>query len=269
MVVRRLLLVGLLLLTGCSVINRQSEVIKIALLAPFEGRYREVGYDALYAARLALIDSGIESIDLLAIDDGGSVASAVDRAHAILQDPSIAATLILGIHAANAEVQAAFAEHPVLIIGHWNTQPTGENVSILTSSEIDSQLTNPQLSNITALNALEMPLIGSELLTLKQIPMLYDDLSNIIVLSSVGLPDADFVQRYTTSDTFAPQPGLLATLTYDATRLAITSMIGTTPLREMTYEGINGTIRFDADGYWHDAPIYEYQYENGFLVQQR
>jgi hypothetical protein len=268
MAVRQLLLIMLFLLAGCGILNQPQTIIKIALLAPFEGRYREVGYDALYAARLALIESDVDTIDLLAIDDGGSVESAIDRAHAILQDPAIKVTLILGIHAANSEVQAAFDEHPVLIIGHWNTQPTGANVSILASPEIDSQLTNPQPSNITALNELEMPLIGSELLALKQLPMLYEDLSRFTALSSASLPDAAFVRRYTASDSFAPQPGLLATLPYDATRLAIASIISTTPLREMTYEGINGTIRFDADGYWHNAPVYEYQYENGILVQQ-
>ncbi|MDQ7027233.1 MAG: hypothetical protein Q9P44_16935 [Anaerolineae bacterium] len=269
MVVRRFIVLLLLLLSGCGISNQQQTVIKIALLAPFEGRYREVGYDALYASRLAIADSGYQNIDLLAIDDGGHVESAIDRAHAIQNDPTIAMTLILGIHAADSDVQAAFGERPILIIGHWNTQPTGANVAILASRDVESRLSTPQPANITALSDLRTPIIGSELLALKQFPMLYDNLSAITVISSATLPDTDFAQRYIDSNGFAPQPSLLTSLTYDATRLAIDSIVRETPLHDIVYEGINGTISFDENGYWQDAPIYEYHYENGILVQQR
>ena len=53
-----------LLVTGCAV-NRTAEITRIALLAPFEGRYREVGYDLLYAARLALREGGYTGIEIL------------------------------------------------------------------------------------------------------------------------------------------------------------------------------------------------------------
>lgn len=269
MAVRRFVVLCLFLLSGCGMVNQQPTVIKIALLAPFEGRYRDVGYDALYASRLAIADSGYNHIDLLAIDDGGSVSSAIDRAHAIQNDPAIAMTLILGIHAADSEVQAAFGDHPLLIIGHWNAHPTGENVSMLASRDIDTHLSNPQPTSITALSDLETPLIGSELLALKQIPMLLEDLSGITILSSATLPDAEFTQRYIDSDNFAPQPNLLASLTYDSTRLAIESVVDESPLSDIVYEGIHGAISFDADGYWQDAPMHEYHYENGVLVQRR
>ena len=41
----------LLLLLGCASVR---PVIKIGLVAPFEGRDRAIGYDAVYAARLAV-----------------------------------------------------------------------------------------------------------------------------------------------------------------------------------------------------------------------
>jgi hypothetical protein len=263
--VRNFALLLLVLLSGCTV-SQQPYVVKIALLAPFEGRYREIGYDALYAARLAIADSGYDHIDLLAIDDGGSIDSAIDRARAIQYDPQIAFTLVLGLQATASEVQAAFGQHPLVIIGHWNTQPRGENVVMLASREIATRLSQPQPTTITSLTEQTFPIVGSELFALKQLPMLYADLSGFTLLSSAQLPDADFTQRYLASDSFVPQPGLLSTLTYDATRLAIKSIVNGTPLRDIQYEGINGTIAFDSDGYWQAAPLYEYTYENGELV---
>lgn len=265
MAVRRCLLVLLLLVSGCSLI-RQPSITKIALLAPFEGRYREIGYDALYAARLAIADSSSEWIDLLATDDGGSVASAVDRARAIQHDPAIALTLILGPYASDAAVQRAFGSHPVLIIGHWNARPTGASAFILASRDIDSLLSVAQPENVTTIRQLETPFVGSELLALKQVPLLRDNLEGIIIVSSASLPDDDFARQYRESDSFAPQPGLLASLTYDATMLSIRAITNETPLREMRYEGMNGLIVFDADGYWLNAPIHEFVYENGQLV---
>jgi len=39
-------------LTACSASTQP--VVKIGLVAPFEGRYRPIGYEAIYAARLAI-----------------------------------------------------------------------------------------------------------------------------------------------------------------------------------------------------------------------
>ena len=44
-----------LLLVALTACGGTPPVMRLALLAPFEGRYREVGYQALYAARLAQI----------------------------------------------------------------------------------------------------------------------------------------------------------------------------------------------------------------------
>jgi len=60
-----------------------------------------------------------------------------------------------------------------------------------------------------------------------------------------------------------PQPGLLATLTYDVIQMMLKASHAPSPvdyLATTTYEGINGSIRFE-DGYWADAPINTYRYE--------
>ena len=62
---------------------------KIALLAPFEGQYRDIGYNALYALRMAFADTRPHDTQLLAIDDGGTVESAIDRVRALNLDPAV------------------------------------------------------------------------------------------------------------------------------------------------------------------------------------
>ena len=251
-----------LLLTGCAVF-RGEEVQKIALLAPFEGRYREIGYDAIYAARLATSESGIQSIDLLAIDDGGSVETAVARADAIRQDKSIKAVIALGIYATDAQVQEHLVDVPMLIVGHWNAEARQDNVLILSSWEFSSLLTwEGEVTDIPA----EGEVISSEILSLYQVPRLLDEPSRLTIYSSASLPDEDFRQRFLDSGLFVPEPNLLASLSYDATGLVLESIVTDTPMREMSYEGINGHISF-VNFYWADAPIYAYSYdESGRLI---
>ena len=82
-----------LLFTACV---PSATPMKLALLAPFEGRFREIGYNALYAIRLAFDDAKPRNIQLLAVDDGGSVESAVARVKALNLDPAVAAIIALG-----------------------------------------------------------------------------------------------------------------------------------------------------------------------------
>jgi ABC-type branched-subunit amino acid transport system substrate-binding protein len=63
----------LCVLTAC--VPALPRVIKIGLAAPFEGRYRSIGYDAIYAARLAVREinaaGGVNGwqLELVAYDD--------------------------------------------------------------------------------------------------------------------------------------------------------------------------------------------------------
>ncbi len=64
-------------------------VVKIGLVAPFEGRYRPIGYEAIYAARLAIREinarGGINGhrIELVALDDRGEPEKAIDGGAAV------------------------------------------------------------------------------------------------------------------------------------------------------------------------------------------
>lgn len=255
-----------LFLSACALNPLAETPRRIALLAPFEGRYREIGYDALYAARLALAENGHSAIELLPIDDGGTVESATSRAQAFTQDPAIQAVILVGQAATAPATQAALGDIPALALAYWPVTPVTERIFVLESTEALSAITQaPNLDIIDAATA-EAPIIASPLLALSQFAKLREDLSEITIITSASLPTDDFIARYRASDQFAPPPGLLSPLAYDATSLILQVMVQAstaaeieTALHTVTYEGLNGTIRFEAQ-FWTGAPVHHYAY---------
>jgi ABC-type branched-subunit amino acid transport system substrate-binding protein len=94
----------LFLLTACNVTQ---PVFKIGLVAPFEGRYRAVGYDVVWAVRMAVRErntaggAGGYAVELVSLDDGGDPASAAEQARKLALDPAVLA-----------------------VIGHWRDETT-------------------------------------------------------------------------------------------------------------------------------------------------
>lgn len=110
-VVVSLMAVGaLLLLASCSSV---APVVKVGLVAPFEGRDRAVGYDAIYAARLAVRELneaggvGGYRVALVALDDGGQMDLAQQTAASLAIDPGV-----------------------VAVVGHFLPETTGTSQSI-------------------------------------------------------------------------------------------------------------------------------------------
>ncbi len=219
---------------------------KIALLAPFEGQYREIGYNALYAMRLAFADAAPPSVQLLAVDDGGTLESAVARVRALNLDPAVVTIIALGPFATQSAPQAA-NEKPMIMIGNWGQDIAGAHSLQAGTVALDGKPHN------------------GDLYMLWQVRELADKLEQIRFVSSGSLPDEAFRQRYLNSVPYAPQPNLLATLTYDIARLALAALARGREISQMEYYGINGLIRFE-DGYWVDAPSKGYRYEQGQLV---
>ncbi|MEE9616367.1 MAG: ABC transporter substrate-binding protein, partial [Anaerolineae bacterium] len=101
----------MLLLTGCQFPGTVRPTVKIGLVAPFEGRYRYVGYDVIYAVRLALHEAnaagGVGSppleggrgrvgryyVELVAYDDGADPAMAAEQARKLAADPQVVAAI--------------------------------------------------------------------------------------------------------------------------------------------------------------------------------
>lgn len=257
------------LLCGCAVVT-SPPIRRIALLAPFEGRYREVGYDALYAGRLAFADADRPAYEFLPVDDGGTPQRAADRARALVGDSSVVAVIVLGYHAASDEALAALGDMPTLIVGSWTTTPPINQVYILSNPDINDRITAPPTVSVTEAARLASPVMGGEVFALPSFAELRGSLEGVMVLSSGSPADAAFAERYRASDPFAPPPGLLTTLTYDAVRFVLQA---NQPDREsvdramngIAYSGLNGTIQL-ADGYWLNAPIHRYRYVNGQLT---
>jgi hypothetical protein len=266
-----LLLFGATLIGGCA--PTTPTLSYLALLAPFEGRYREVGYDLLYAARLGLADAEQPYIELLPVDDGGTVEEAAARARALARNPLVLAVLVAGPTATQAEPLAALDNLPTVVVGLWNATPgDGEardpDLFILAGADLRDQYTASAIIDIEAAVTAAAPLVGGELFALKQFPPLRDDLTGVVVASNAAPPDETFRARLLASGQFVEAPGLLVALAYDAARLTAGALGADTPSRRIArdrisaveYAGLNGAIRF-AEGYWANAPTVRYVYD--------
>ena len=85
-------LCALLLLAGCTPVR---PVVKIGLIAPFEGLYRDSGYTALAALRRAIADCAAPGVDVLplALDDSADPDLARRAAQKLVADPAVVAII--------------------------------------------------------------------------------------------------------------------------------------------------------------------------------
>jgi ABC-type branched-subunit amino acid transport system substrate-binding protein len=106
----------LLFLTNCTSV---APVVKVGLVGPFEGRHREIGYDAIYSARLAVREineaGGIDGyrVALVALDDGGNEELARETAESLTLDPAV-----------------------VVVVGHWLTETTAVAAPIYAAAHL-------------------------------------------------------------------------------------------------------------------------------------
>ncbi len=106
-------LVGLLM-TACDT-RGVDPVLKIGLVAPFEGEQRGIGYDVLYSARLAVREinaaGGVDGyrLNLVAYDDSTYPSEAESVAEALIVDPAVIAVLGHWQPQTNAAAQPLYA----------------------------------------------------------------------------------------------------------------------------------------------------------------
>lgn len=89
-----------LFLSACSFPGSVPRTVKIGLSAPFEGRYRDLGYEVLYAVRMAVGQrneaggvGGRYLIELVALNDFNEPEEAVLQAREMNADPDILGVL--------------------------------------------------------------------------------------------------------------------------------------------------------------------------------
>jgi branched-chain amino acid transport system substrate-binding protein len=92
---------GVLFILGCMIsscaglLGSTGPVVKIGLVAPFEGLHRHLGYEVLYAVKLAVRErnavGGVSSymVELVALDDGNDPAQAPLQARKMIVDPDV------------------------------------------------------------------------------------------------------------------------------------------------------------------------------------
>ena len=90
---------------ACGPVALTRPVTKLGLIAPFEGTQRARGYEALYAAKLALREQNAAGgasgwqIELVALDQDDHPELAVRQFHALAVDPDV--TYVIGLAAAS------------------------------------------------------------------------------------------------------------------------------------------------------------------------
>ena len=89
-------LLALGLLAACVPVARPA--VKIGLVGPFEGRYRDTGYAVIYGARLAVREAnqrgvGGYGLELLSLDDSGEAGMAATQARKMATDPQVVAVV--------------------------------------------------------------------------------------------------------------------------------------------------------------------------------
>lgn len=198
--------VFLFTMTGCRSLEMRP-VQYFALLAPFEGQDRSIGYEALYAIRLSLSEVMFPWITVLAVDDGGTQTYARDRVRVLAGDDRVIALITVGEIASQLDVVGAAGNLPVISAGYWGHAPSTDGNFVMSNAMIRDELTNPDTVGMMQLPPYERGFT--------------EPANNLLVVASVLPPDDDFQTRYLSLDEFAPVPGLIATKTYETTRLIL------------------------------------------------
>jgi hypothetical protein len=89
-----------LLLAACSGPGSVKPTVKLGLSAPFEGRHRDLGYEALYAVQMAVRErneaGGLGQrylVELVALNDLNDAEKAVEQARKMAVDPGVLGVL--------------------------------------------------------------------------------------------------------------------------------------------------------------------------------
>ncbi len=119
----------------CALWPRNSAPIaKIGLVAPFEGRYRAMGYEALHAVRLALYERNEQggaagtAVELVALNDDGDPERAAALAAQFAVDPDVYGVIGPFSLAAVSAAAPAYAEHGLPLITPATCPPEPSSV---------------------------------------------------------------------------------------------------------------------------------------------
>jgi len=256
---------GLLLLASCSAST--APVVKLGLVAPFEGRYRAIGYEAIYAARLAIREinqsGGVDGyrVELVALDDSGSADRAAEQARKLALDPQVVAVIGHYLPDTTAAAMGTYCDETLpLLAVESNRASDCLGVLLLTPPLTGSLITDSLLTD---------SLITDSLTT---------DPSSFLFAATVPHP-AELPAARTFADAYNAIPidgtraGPIALQTYDAMHLLFDALARNIQLdgkpsregmrralAESDFAGLSGAYRFDAERNRVGARVYVYRY---------
>ncbi len=255
-------------LTGCLAVTRP--VVKIGLVAPFEGRYRAVGYEVIYAVRLAVREANTAggvagySVELVALDDAGDPDMAAEQARKLAVDPQVVGVLGHWLEATTLAAAPKYADAglPVLATAAGGDLPA----PALRLWRRSACFLDTGLGCAQALEDLQLA-GGAPFTVTVPAPLPADS------------TDPAFAERYLALSN-GVQPRFNAVLAYDAARLLLDAVArdiadNKTPTRAgvgallaaSNFAGLSGPIRFDAARNWAAAPAWTYLWDGTDLTR--
>ncbi len=220
--------------------------MKIGLVAPFEGRYRPIGYEAIYAARLAI--RGINSrggingqrIELVALDDRGEPEKAITAARQLVLDPQV-----------------------VAVVGHLRPDSSAAAMKIYCEAGL------PVIVIESAVNACEGAFV------LGSAPRDRWPEDRLIFVGNVPDPNGlstaqEFVKTYNAIPIDGTRAGPIALQTYDVMNLLFAAFARAekidrggmqAALRQIDFSGLGAQYAFDQQGKLIDSRIYVFEYD--------
>lgn len=246
-----------LFLTACTLTR---PTVKIGLVAPFEGRARAVGYDVIWAVRLAVREANERQavpgygIELVALDDMGDTQRASEQAGKLAVDPQVVAVLGHWLQATTTAAADDYASARLPLLAAGGVEPDLAAGRLPLWNADDCLLT-------TAHGCLED--WAGEQTTLE---------TGVCTLEPIALDDLDpaFVDSYRAlSGGAVPGPATLAA--YDGTRALIAAIAqaaqGGPPTREsvaaalplVNVDGFGGELSWLPDGRRADGTHHGYR----------
>jgi len=292
----------LLALSGCMPSALPS--IKIGVVAPFEGRYRQIGEEIIYAVRLAVREAnesgGIKgyTIELMAFDDGGDPSQAEEQARKLATDPQVVGAIGNWLDSTTLAAALVLADSGIPFLATTSSpdlDPSAFRLWLTDTAYLaaapDSQhcpLPCDSLENLDWFTD-HCPLAtdhcsGPPLWGLTQFPRLAGDAAEgVFVITPSPLPadssDPSFADRYRAASP-GVEPRFLAVLAYDATRTLLDAVArdlqsNTIPTRsgveaalaQTDYDGLGGHFSFNADRDWYEVSGWVYQWHEGQLIK--
>jgi len=261
---RALVALALVLLSACAA---PPPTAKIALVAPFEGRLRRVGYDAFPAMRLAIREQiaaggiGDAYVTFIAYNDDGDPQAATRIAHNVARDPEV-----------------------VAVIGHLVPSTTLAALGVYTSAGLPVLVPSVP-AHLLPLDSLVFrmgPGPAAPRREVKGATCAALDASWAAAGAPFGecaadappvaeLPAAQRALASFAALSLGPAPGPRAIVAYDATAVLLAALrrdaqahgrptrVGVAQaLRQISHDGLLGRISFGQDNAWADAPLWVY-----------